>query len=244
MKKFVLLDKLLAGLQKCHTQKETEKYIKKYRNVQMIGDLIINAAEDKIKAGDYDTGILYILSVYESKYIDDYDEVTVFLRLAEYYINNGDTEKGKAFLIRMCNETVDNYEEALKFRNLFKVWKKYKHLVEGRVKTPVSLDNEENKEVPTPEELLEELLEEVCSGGFDTYLSYHSKYFYETIRAAEILNKPNAVEVLRRVAKRFPDGKIPDSPEKTEKLIIDNKLDFEKEDDFFYKNVEKELSDL
>lgn len=244
MKKFVILEDLLAQLENCHTQKDLNQYIKKHRNVQMIGDLIINVAEEKIKAGDYDTGILYILSVYESGYLNSYDDVTIYLRLAEYYIENGEIDKGKDFLIRLCNETVDNYEEALKFRNLNSIWEKYKDLVKDCVKTPVSLDNETNEDIPTPEELLEELLEEVCSGGFDAYLSYHSKYFYETIMAAEKLKKPCTINVLKRVAKKFPDGKVPNSPEMTESIIIDNELDFEKEDDYFYKRVEKELADI
>ncbi len=90
MKDFVILDDLLAELEKCHTQKDLDKFIKKHRDVQMIGDLIINAAEDKIKDGEYDTGILYILSAYESKYLNVYDDVTIYLRLAEYYIENGE----------------------------------------------------------------------------------------------------------------------------------------------------------
>ena len=244
MKDFVILDDLLAELEKCHTQKDLDKFIKKHRDVQMIGDLIINAAEDKIKDGEYDTGILYILSAYESKYLNVYDDVTIYLRLAEYYIENGETDKGKDFLKRLCNETVDNYEEALEFRNLKPVWEKYKHLVQGCVNPPVSLDNEAVEEIPTSEKLLEELLEEVCSGGFDAYLSYHSKYFYETLRAAEKCKKVHTVKVLKRVAKKFPNGKVPVNSEITEDIIMDNELDFEKEDDYFYKKVEKELADL
>ena len=170
MKDFVILDDLLAELEKCHTQKDLDNFIKKHRDVQMIGDLIINVAEEKIKAGDYDTGILYILSVYESKYLNVYDDVTIYLRLAEYYIENGETDKGKDFLKRLCNETVDNYEEALEFRNLKPVWEKYKHLVQGCVNPPVSLNNDADEDIPTPEKLLEELLEEICSGGFDARL--------------------------------------------------------------------------
>ena len=243
MKKFVMLDDLQYELEKCTTRKEIDKFIKKHRKVQLISDLLINTAEDRIKAGEYEAGIAIMLAVYESRYLNDFDDVTLYLRLAEYYIENDDTDKGKSFLTKMCNETVDNYEEALSFRTLLPVWEKYKSLVAGQVQPSVSLDDVEYK-TPTSEELLDIMLSEVESGGFDAYLSYHSKYFEETIKAAESLNKTKTAALLKRVEGKFPDGKIPKNQQETEQVIMDMALDFEDEDNYFYNVVEKELLDL
>ena len=242
MPKFVMLEDLQAELQKCHSVKEITKFIKKHRKVQMLGDFLINSAEDRIEKSNYETGINILLAVYESDFLKDIgDDVTLYLRLGEYYIENGNVNKGKDFLICLCNETVDNYEDALEFRKLLPVWKKYKHLVQGCVQPSVSLE-EDSQKAPAPEELLEELLEEVCSGGFDSYLSYHSRFFEETLQAAETLNKPHTAALLKKVADKFPDKRVPKNPEETETIIMDNSLDFEEEDSCFYDLAEKELS--
>lgn len=85
------------------------------------------------------------------------------------------------------------------------------------------------------------LVEEVGSGGFDSYISHHSNLFYETINAAEILNKPLTAKLLIRIAKKFPNGEVPDKPEKAEAYIMDNDLDFEAEDEYIYEVAEKDL---
>ncbi len=236
-----MLEDLHSKLEQCNTRTEIDKFIKKHRKVQMIGDFLINEAEDKIKSGEYDIGITILLAVNESPYLKDvYDNVTLYLRLAEYYLENDDEDKGERYLIRLCNETVDNYEGALEFRKLLPIWEKYKHLVLDCVKPSVVLENE-RKAVPNPEYLLNELLEEVGSGGFESYLSYHSEYFSETIKAAEILNKPQTAALLKHIAERFPNGEVPNNPEKAEAIIMDNSLDFESEDEYFYEVAEKEL---
>ncbi len=105
----------------------------KYKNCFGMGDYLINLAEEEyfIK-GDYLAGITIIKNV-DKYYKSIADDVTLYLRMAEYYIENGETEKGVEYLIKLCTETVSNYEEAIGFRKLTEVWGKYKHLVEGKV---------------------------------------------------------------------------------------------------------------
>jgi len=238
----VMLEDLEKQIRDCQTRKEVDRFIKKYRKVQYIGDFLISTAEEKLSEGEYEKGITILFAVYESKYLENvYDGVTVYLRLAEYYLQNGETEKGKAFLVRLCNETVENYEEALEFRKLMPVWEKYKSLVKDCVQPSVRLESAEKKAL-SEQELLELLLEEVGSGGFDAYLSYNSNYFYDTLTASETQNKPLTAALLREIEKKFPNGKVPHTPSEAENFIMDNHLDFEKEDEYFYETVERELA--
>lgn len=77
---------------------------------------------------------------------DDGDDVTYYLRNAQYYIEMGDLELGKSYLVKLCCETVDNYEESIGFRELTHVWDKYRHLVEGKVPASISWKALEGKE--------------------------------------------------------------------------------------------------
>ena len=45
------------------------------------------------------------------------DEVTAWLRKAQHYFDKGKIDKGKQYLIRLCNE-YENYEESFEFRGL------------------------------------------------------------------------------------------------------------------------------
>lgn len=63
--------------------------------------------------------------------IPNQDMVSRWLLTAQYYIENGDEDLGAEYLIKLCTETVDNYEEAIGFRELTPVWEQYKHLAAG-----------------------------------------------------------------------------------------------------------------
>lgn len=105
----------------------------KYKNCFGMGDyLIILAEEEYFAKGDYLAGITIIKNVHKH-YKSIADDVTIYLRMAEYYIETGETEKGIEYLIKFCTETVSNYEEAIEYRELTAVWEKYKHLVAGKV---------------------------------------------------------------------------------------------------------------
>lgn len=115
--------------------KQLQKNAKNYRNIMYVFDLFIQQGEELIENGEKECGFAYFLAF--EKYIEKdaeciADTVTLYLRLAQYYIEK-DEEKGILYLIKLCTETTDNYEESIKFRNLTDVWEKYKHLVAGKV---------------------------------------------------------------------------------------------------------------
>lgn len=60
------------------------------------------------------------------------DSMTIWLRKAQYLIENGEVEKGSDFLIKISKWS-DNYEEGLQWRELLDVWEKYKYLVEEKI---------------------------------------------------------------------------------------------------------------
>lgn len=108
---------------------------KEYRDFVGAGDYLLSLGEEYISNNDYLAGITYI------KFVDEYygfvaNTTLLNLRMAEYYIENNQTEKGIQHLINLCTE-VSNYEESIEFNELTAVWEKYKHLVKDKV--PVSI---------------------------------------------------------------------------------------------------------
>ncbi len=92
--------------------------------------LSVFRAEQLIEQGRYEEGNDLLKSAEGHPNVD---QVTLCLRLAEYYIESNDRERGIAYLTRLCTQTVDNYEKAIENRGLTKVWLKYCSLVEGEV---------------------------------------------------------------------------------------------------------------
>ena len=115
---------------------QLQKTAKSYRNIMYVFDLFIKTGAELIENGEHECGFAYFLAF--EKYIEKdseciADTVTLYLRLAEYYLENNETEKGINYLIRLCTQTTDNYEESIEFRELTDVWEKYKHYVAGKV---------------------------------------------------------------------------------------------------------------
>lgn len=167
-----------------------------------------------------------------------YDEVEVWLKKAQKCFDKGDIEKGRKYLIRLCNE-YENYEESFAFRDLTDVWNQYKHFVEGMV--PPSKNLNEPDENLTDDALLELLLEEVNSGGFDAYLCYNGEHFGRTYDVVKASDMPLTLDVLDRVKGKFPQGEVPESADAISDLIDDNALNFDDEDDFFCNTAVKEF---
>lgn len=141
-------DKFIAEIDKIKEKYNTDKDVKKlknsltvfalkYKNYFGLGDYLINLGEEYIGKGDYNAGITLIKTV-EKYFKNIADETTVYLRMAEYYLEKGKTQKGIDCLIKLCTETVDNYEEAIANRELTAVWERYKYLVEGKVPDSVA----------------------------------------------------------------------------------------------------------
>lgn len=118
-------------------KKSLNKLIRKYRNNYGLLNYYLLFAEKCFKLNDYNAGFTVVFIVYESCK-DIPNETLVYLRLAQYYFENGDISQGEKFLIKLCTETVDNYEESIKFNELTDIWNKYKHYVEGKVPPSVT----------------------------------------------------------------------------------------------------------
>ncbi|MBE6801161.1 MAG: DUF4375 domain-containing protein [Ruminococcaceae bacterium] len=115
---------------------QLQKIAKSHRNIMYVFDLFIQQGEELIENGEKKCGFAYFIAF--EKYVENdcecvADTVTLYLRLAQYYLENNDTEKGINYLIKLCTETTSNYEESIEFRELTDIWERYKHLVAGKV---------------------------------------------------------------------------------------------------------------
>jgi hypothetical protein len=176
-------------------------------------------------------------------------------------------EKGISYLMKLCCETTDNYEESIAFRELTQVWERYKHLVEGKV--PASFIRNANAplkpeecsmqikdilELPEEDILLElsthlyelsgcgeclnylnkwerlvfyldTLIVDINSDGILYFIDYHRTRIKQTKKAMEELGVHTGVQLLEDIQKKV-------------KRRIE---DFEDEEAFYYKFVEKDL---
>ena len=242
MAKTVMVDDLMQQMDEFSSQKDVAKFIKKYKSLDYLGIIMINYAEELIAKNKYDTACLIYLEIDENKnlkYISD--EVTLWFRLGEYYINKGETEKGKAYLIKLCNK-IDNYEEALGFRELTDAWQKLKPYVVDEIKPSlITLCDTDEDEEMTEDELLELFLSEMASGGLHAYLTSYGHRLEETLAAAKNKEKPLTAELLELVKTKYFKGKMPKKLETIENRIFKNDWWFEEEYDKYYYEIEKEL---
>lgn len=183
-------------------QKEINKLSDTCKNVFPCGDYLIEIAEDFIKKGDFEAGFIINNTVYK-RFDCVADGVTIYLRLAEYYLENGEEDKGIEFLIKLCTETADNYEEAISFRELDAVWQKYKNLVEDKVPdslvtaTKALLPDECTKQVSEimelpKDDIIFELYNHFCERTADGeemyYLNKIEKNIFYSVEFIEMLN--------------------------------------------------------
>lgn len=242
MAKIIMVDDLMEQMDDFKNQKDVSKFINKYKSVDYLGTIMINYAEQLIVKNKYDTACLIYLEIEENKnlkYIGD--EVTLWFRLGEYYINKGENEKGKSYLIKLCNE-VENYEEALGFRELTAEWQKLKPYVVNELKPSlITLCDSSEDESMTEEELLELFLEEMASGGIHSYLSCYGHKLEETLVAAKHKEKNVTVELLELIKTKYFKGKMPQKVETIEDIILKNDWWFEEEYDKYYSEIEQEL---
>lgn len=241
MAKIIMVDDLMQQMDSFSSQKDVAKFIKKYRKDMHLEMIMVNYAEELIKNKKYDTAILIFLEMIQNKYIKYIsDEVTVWFRLGEYYINNGEIEKAKEFLIRICNN-YENYEESFEFRGLTSAWEKVKHYVENDVKPSISINNDLQDDEPmTDTELLDLFIGEMASGGIHAYLTNYGNRLEETLAAAKRNNKPLTVELLELIKTKYFNGEMPNKIEAIENKIFDNDWWFEEEYDEYYYKIELE----
>lgn len=242
MSKVVMLDDLMEQMRNFKSQKDVAKFIKKYRSVDYLPMIMMNYADKLISKNKYDTACLIYLEMAENKHLGYiYDEVTLWFRLGEYYINNNEIEKGKAYLIKLCDE-ISNYEESLEFRDLTADWQKLKPYVVNEIKpSVVSAENAGNDETMTDDELIELFLEEMASGGIHAYLTNYGHRLEETLAVAKRREKPVTVELLELIKTKYFNGEMPKNIETIENIIDKNDWWFEEEYDQYYYDIEKEL---
>ena len=257
-------------------------------NPGSIADLLLKIDDDLIQEGEPDAGICFIRAA-ETQPPSPNNKALLYLRLAEHHLEKGETEAGKAYLIKLCTDTVDNYEEAIALNELTPLWEKYKPLVAGEVPPSVSF---RTAAAPLPpetctmqigeilalpqEEILsalsahlaersangsmiqclnqwektafyaDELVMEVNSGGFDSYLYYHGMHFEKAFKAMESISAACMLAIMDSVRRKFPKNRIP----KTERALQNTmdameelSVDFEPEDEQFCTTGEKELLD-
>lgn len=143
------LDNFLHSLDKIKNQYESTKdadelqkslrtFAKEYRDYMGVGDFLLSVGERYITSGDYSAGIIYVTTVDE--YFEYVANTTLLnLRMAEYHITNNETKIGTEYLIKLCS-SVSNYEESIEINELTEVWEKYRHLVQDKVASSVSIN--------------------------------------------------------------------------------------------------------
>ena len=242
MAKIIMVDDLMEQMNKFKTQNDVSKFIKKYKSVECLPMIMMNYADELRNKGKHDIANLIYLEMVENRHLKYiYDEVTLYLRLAEYYINNGEIEKGKSYLILLCDE-VDNYEEALEFRELTVDWQKLKPYVDDEIKPSLVTmkDSDEDEFVPD-DELLELFLSEMASGGIHAYLTNYGHLLERTLEMARSKEKTVTVELLELIKTKYFKGDIPQKLTTIENIIDKNDWWFEEEYDQYYYEIEKEL---
>lgn len=118
---------------------DLEHFSKTYGSYFGVGDHLIVISEELFARGDHAGAVAFLMAAH--KHCQEIgNKATLYLRLAQFCLEQSDTEPGINYLIKLCTETVDNYEEAIEFNGLTEIWLKYKHLVEGRVPPSVSVN--------------------------------------------------------------------------------------------------------
>ncbi len=241
MSKTIMIDDLMTQMDDFTSRKDVAKFIKKYRSVDYLGMIMINYAEELIAKNKYDTACMIYLEIDENKNLKHIsDEVTLWFRLGEYYINKDEIEKGKQYLINLCDE-VENYEEALEFRDLSVNWQKLKPYVVGEIKPSLIINSGTDDEPMTDDELLELLLSEMGSGGIHAYLTSYGHLLERTLEMARSKEKPITVELLELIKTKYFKGEMPEKLSAIENIIDKNDWWFEEEFDQYYYEIEKEL---
>lgn len=249
-------------------------------------DVLLNMGDGLIREGDMDGGMCFIRTA-ATQLPPPNNKTLLYLRLAAHHLEKGETEAGKACLVKLCTDTVDNYEEAIALNELTPLWEKYKPLVAGEIPPSVSFHT---AAAPLPpekctmqigdilalprEDILaalsshlaersangemiqclnkwektvfypDELMMEVNSGGFDSYLYYHGTHFEKALQTFTAIGAAGMLGVMGAVAAKFPRGRLPktlDSIQNRMDAMADAGIDFEAEDDAYYTSAEKEL---
>ncbi len=122
------------------------------------------------------------------------DQMTIYLRKAQFFIESGHIEKGCEFLIKVSKWS-DNYEEGLEWRNLTDVWEKYRYLVKEQIEPSynstykTSMKIEDILKTKDKNELVGNLsihINELCGFGEDmTGINQYERIVYDVCNLDE-----------------------------------------------------------
>ena len=238
MSKNIMVDDLIEQMNNFKSQKDVAKFIEKYKSVEYLPMIMMYYADELRNKSKNNIAILMYLEMAENKHLKYiYDDVTLYLRLGEYYINKGEIEKGKSYLIKLCDE-VENYEEAIGFRELTADWEMLKPYVVDEIKPSLVVGKDE---IVADDDLLELFLEEMASGGIHAYLTSYGHLLERTLKMAKSREKLATAKLLELIKIKYFNGKIPKKLTKIENIIDKNDWWFEEEYDQYYYEIEKEL---
>lgn len=173
-------------------QRDLSAFTSKYNTCLGVGDALLRMADAYFDQGDEEIGYIFVKAV-SCAHCQVVNKAMLYLRMAQHHVENGDLAEGKAFLIRLCTDTVDNYEESIQINNLTSVWEKYKHLVEGQI--PKSIVFNSSADPLTPEKC-NIRISELFTLPDDEVLSGLSAHLAELSANGEELNYLNKWERL------------------------------------------------
>ncbi len=160
-----------------------------YGNFVGAGDYLLNLGEEHIENGNYQAGIVFIKIV--DKYFSYIANTTLLnLRMAEYHIENNETEIGIQYLINLCTD-ISNYEESIEFNELTAVWEKYKHLVKDKIPASVAFNSCGN---PLKPEDCSMKIDEIFSLPHSEILDKLSTHLGELSANGDFIDSLNEVE--------------------------------------------------
>lgn len=92
---------------------------------------LIFLGDSYMESGDFEAGAACLKSV-AAHFPDIFHYAIIYLRMAQYHIEKGETEIGIDYLIQLCTEVRD-YKSEIVLNELTEVWEKYKHLLAGKI---------------------------------------------------------------------------------------------------------------
>ena len=168
---------------------QVAQFIHTYRSNPWIGHLLADAGEEQMASGAPEAALIFFRAAED--FPDTANLTLLYLRLAQIYLEKGQQEEGVAYLIKLCTETVDNYEESIGFNELTDVWNKYKPLVEGLVPPSIPFMNAPRPLSPGE---CSQSIGEIFALSEDDILSALSRHLNELSGSGEELNCLNKWE--------------------------------------------------
>jgi len=154
-----------------------------YREYFGIGDLFVAHGEQFVDNGDYEAGIIFMLTAHTT-FSQIANTTTLYLRLAENEFMRGNVEQGKEYLLRFCTSK-DNYEESAGINGLTDIWEKYRYYIQTEI--PASVKFNANQKPLSPESCSMSI-NDILKLSKDDLLSAISEHLNELCGSGDFLN--------------------------------------------------------